>query len=334
MQPIIFRQARVQDAVAVAQQLGEYYSEATGNAPVGDSFMDRMLMVVCQAIEQRDATIWIAESKGRLISIVWVTHISKVPWPGPGAYRWAYITDAYTSPPYRGHGMGSRLMRRIQQWAQDEGLNLLILCPNDFEDRYRRLGFAPEPEVLVWHPTGSIRQDYANSEHSTALRNLGDDDEDWERLAKWFANPHVREFYREDSDIQQVQAKFGPRTYTGSRVRPRVILHDGIPIGYAQFYPLTEEEVRAYQLPNTIRWGGFDLLIGDKTLWGRGIGKAVIRQLLDEIVALGLSHVAIDTADHNLRAIALYQKMGFEMERVLKRWELNQSNVLMIQELH
>ncbi|MDA8206520.1 MAG: GNAT family N-acetyltransferase [Thermaerobacter sp.] len=337
MDPIIVRQAQVQDAAAVAEQRRDYYAEETGNASVADDFVERMSMFVRQAIEHRDATVWIAEHNDRLISIAWVKHIRKVPWPDPWEARWAYVTDVYTYPPYRGRGVGAQLMKRVQQWAQDEGLEFLILWPSDSSVRwYSWLGFTPNADALVWrpsHPSVSIPQARADGGHSIVLRRLGNEEQDWERLAAWFASPHVREFYREDFDIRQVRAKFGPRTQASSRVRPRMILHDATPVGYAQFYPLTDEDVRAYQLPNTMRWGGFDLIIGDKTLWGRGIGHAVIQQLLGEIAGLGLSHVAIDTACHNLRAIGLYQKMGFEMDRVLKGWEQNQNHVLMTREL-
>lgn len=294
-------------------------------------------MFVRQAMENREATIWIAEHNGYLVSIAWVKYIRKVPWPDPWEARWAYVTDVYTYPPYRGRGIGAQLMKRVQQWAHDEGLEFLVLWPSATSVQwYGRLGFSPDPEALVWrpsHPSVNRSQDRAVGEPSIVLRRLGDQERDWESLAEWFARPHVREFYREDSDIRQVRAKFGPRTQANSRVRPRMILHDGTPVGYAQFYPLTEEDVHAYQLPNTVRWGGFDLLIGDKTLWGRGIGQVVIQQLLREVAALGLSHVAIDTACRNLRAIGLYQKVGFEMERVLTGWGHNQNHVLMTCEL-
>ena len=296
-----------------------------------------MSTFVRQAMENRDATIWIAEDQGCLVSVAWVKHIRKVPWSDPWEAHWAYVTDVYTYPPYRGRGIGAQLMKRVQQWAHDERLEFLILWPSATSVQwYGRLGFAPDPDALVWRPSDpsmNLSQHRRAGEPSIVLRRLGDQERDWEWLAKWFSSPHVREFYREDSDVRQVRAKYGPRTQTNSRVRPLMILHDGTPVGYAQFYPLTEEDVRAYQLPDTMRWGGFDLLIGDKTLWGRGIGQAVIQQLLREIAALGLSHVAIDTACRNLRAIGLYQKLGFEMGRVLKGWEHNQNHVLMTCEL-
>jgi len=317
----------------VAVQRRDYYAEETGRAPIAGDFLDRMSTFVRQAIGNRDAMVWIVEDQARVISTAWVIPLRKVPWPDPWEARWAYVTDVYTYPPYRGRGIGAQLMRRVQQWALDERLEFLILWPSDTSGRwYRRLGFQAEPEALVWRPpieSESTADEPAARSQTIGLRALGEDAHDWERLAHWFASPPVREFYREDPDVRHIQAKFGPRTQAGSRVRPRMIMYDGTPVGYAQFYPLTDADIRGYHLPNTMPWGGFDLLIGDRALWGRGIGQAVVRQLLGELAGLGLTHVAIDTACRNLRAIGLYPKMGFAMERILKGWEQGQNHLVM-----
>ena len=333
MESLAIRQAQAHDAWAVAVQRRDYYAEETGRSAIADDFMDQMSTFVRRAIENRDEMIWIAEDQGRLVSTAWVIPIRKVPWPDPWVTRWAYVTDVYTYPPYRGRGIGAQLMRRVQQWAHDERLEFLILWPSDASLRwYGRLGFRADPEALVWRPpseSASTADEPTAHAHTIGLRALGDDTQDWERLAQWFASPSVREFYREDPDIPRIQAKFSPRTQADSRVRPRVIVYDGTAVGYAQFYPLTDADIRAYQLPTTMRWGGFDLLVGDQDLWGRGIGQAVVRQLLGELAGLGLSHVAIDTACRNFRAIGLYHKMGFEMERILKDWEHGQNHLVM-----
>lgn len=164
-----------------------------------------------------------------------------------------------------------------------------------------------------------------------ALRGLGadwEDWEDWDRLALWFANPAIREFYYEDAEPSQVRAKFAPRASRVSRVRPRMILYRAQAVGYAQFYPLTQSDVSEYRLSPSIRWGGFDLLI-EPECWGQGVGLAAVQLLLDQLKALKVSRAAIDTACENLRATRLYQKTGFKMERVLKHWERGRDHIVM-----
>ncbi len=137
----------------MAVQRRDYYAEETGGAPIVGDFLDRMSTFVRQAIENREAIVWIAKDQERVISTAWVIPIRKVPWPDPWEARWAYVTDVYTYPPYRGRGIGAQLMRRVQQWAFDERLEFLILWPSDTSARwYRRLGFQAEPEALVWRP--------------------------------------------------------------------------------------------------------------------------------------------------------------------------------------
>ena len=62
--------------------------------------------------------------------------------------------------------------------------------------------------------------------------------------------------------------------------------------------------------------------IGEKEMWGRGIGKKMVGYILIYAKEAGLKEVYLHVAEDNERAIQLYQKMGFEMigkrEDVLK----------------
>jgi ribosomal protein S18 acetylase RimI-like enzyme len=49
---------------------------------------------------------------------------------------------------------------------------------------------------------------------------------------------------------------------------------------------------------------------------GRGIGKRLIAQALDAARAFGLQRVELTVRENNVNAIALYKKVGFEVEGV------------------
>ena len=49
---------------------------------------------------------------------------------------------------------------------------------------------------------------------------------------------------------------------------------------------------------------------------GRGIGKRLIAQALDAAQAFGLQRVELTVRENNVNAIALYKKVGFEIEGV------------------
>jgi RimJ/RimL family protein N-acetyltransferase len=55
-----------------------------------------------------------------------------------------------------------------------------------------------------------------------------------------------------------------------------------------------------------------------KKFWGTGIGPAICRQVLVEAEAMGLRRVELRVREDNLRAIRLYQSIGFREEGRLR----------------
>jgi ribosomal protein S18 acetylase RimI-like enzyme len=51
---------------------------------------------------------------------------------------------------------------------------------------------------------------------------------------------------------------------------------------------------------------------------GRGLGERLMRQTLDAARAFGLHRVELTVREENANAIALYRKLGFEIEGVLR----------------
>lgn len=58
-------------------------------------------------------------------------------------------------------------------------------------------------------------------------------------------------------------------------------------------------------------WG----YIGDKSVWGRGIGSEMVRFIEDQARARGLSRLWLQVWQGNPRARALYERLGFQFER-------------------
>ena len=54
-----------------------------------------------------------------------------------------------------------------------------------------------------------------------------------------------------------------------------------------------------------------------RKFWGLGIGSALLRELLDEAERRGVRQTELDVVAENVRARALYEKMGFETVAVL-----------------
>src|SRR5215218_1362521 len=58
----------------------------------------------------------------------------------------------------------------------------------------------------------------------------------------------------------------------------------------------------------------FRIVIGEKDVWGRGYGTEATRLVAEEAFnSMGLSEIRLEVFNHNLRAIAAYSRVGFEV---------------------
>jgi GNAT superfamily N-acetyltransferase len=104
-----------------------------------------------EAISSGRWQIWVAELDGRIVSHIFVALIEKVPRPVRENTRIAYLTNVYTRPEHRGRGIGAQLIKRAQQAARDERVELMIVWPSDESvELYKREGFADPDEPLIW----------------------------------------------------------------------------------------------------------------------------------------------------------------------------------------
>lgn len=57
-------------------------------------------------------------------------------------------------------------------------------------------------------------------------------------------------------------------------------------------------------------WG----YIGEKAYWGKGLGKDLMKEVINKALALGIDTVWLRVRKYNLRAINLYKKIGFVID--------------------
>jgi RimJ/RimL family protein N-acetyltransferase len=74
---------------------------------------------------------------------------------------------------------------------------------------------------------------------------------------------------------------------------------------------------------NTIDWrsrhASIGIVIGDKSLWGKGYGTDAMRIMMRlAFDKMNLHRLYLDVHDYNSRAIASYEKCGFKREGVLR----------------
>ncbi|GCE15209.1 GNAT family N-acetyltransferase [Tengunoibacter tsumagoiensis] len=85
-------------------------------------------------------------------------------------------------------------------------------------------------------------------------------------------------------------------------------------IGFVQLALIDLEEKRA----------AVGILIGEKQLWGRGIGKTALQILLDYAFTVrGLERVYAEIYSFNTRSFRLMEQVGFQREGILRQHEIH-----------
>jgi len=77
--------------------------------------------------------------------------------------------------------------------------------------------------------------------------------------------------------------------------------------------------VGLYQIDNRLRKAQFAILIGERELWGKGLGTRVTQAVVSwAFMQLNLHKVALHVLTNNERAIRIYESLGFRTEGVLR----------------
>jgi len=143
---------------------------------------------------------------------------------------------------------------------------------------------------------------------------------DFPLLREWLSAPHVVAWWREPLDCEGVEAKYGPRVDGTEPTHVFVIEHQGLPIGWIQWYLWSDYPEHARQLGAEFSSGGIDLAIGDLAMTGLGLGPVSIRAFLMQIVFANpsVSAVVADPEADNRRSLSAFRKAGFTATKTVQ----------------
>jgi len=148
-------------------------------------------------------------------------------------------------------------------------------------------------------------------------------------LVKWLSDNQVLKYYEgrnNPHDEDMIEEAF----YNGDIYETRCIIeYSQITIGYLQFYVISEEEYEEYGYANfrgTIY--GTDQFIGEPKYWGQGIGKVLMKSMINFLVTVkGAQKIILDPQSWNERAIKCYEKSGFIKVKLLPNKELHEGEL-------
>jgi aminoglycoside 6'-N-acetyltransferase len=137
---------------------------------------------------------------------------------------------------------------------------------------------------------------------------------DWDILARWNSDPEVLYFSEgadvESYDLEEVQ---GIYRWVSQNAFCFIIEFNGQPIGKCWLQRMNIERLLEKYPGKDCR--RIDLLIGEKRLWGQGLGTDTIRTL----TRFGLEEEGADmifglVGDYNLRSVGAFKRAGYEVD--------------------
>lgn len=143
------------------------------------------------------------------------------------------------------------------------------------------------------------------------LRPMTEDD--WEILHKWNSDSEVLSYA--DLNINRYSLEMVKRIYRGVSQNAFcfIIEFKGEPIGETWLQEMNLERILVKFPDKDIR--RIDIMIGEKKLWGKGIGTAVVGMLVDFGFAEERADAIFgcDVVENNVRSSEMFRKLGFEV---------------------
>lgn len=151
-----------------------------------------------------------------------------------------------------------------------------------------------------------------------AFRTLQEDD--LVVLKRWLEDPDVALWYETDStELGALRQEYAAAIRGEGPDRSFIIQLDGRDAGYIQGYVIDAHPDYARQMQVDPGAVGIDLFIGEPGMRNRGLGSAVIRAFLRQVVfgEMGAEVAIIAPAPDNTRAIRAYEKAGFTWQKTV-----------------
>jgi RimJ/RimL family protein N-acetyltransferase len=154
---------------------------------------------------------------------------------------------------------------------------------------------------------------------STGYRPLRHDD--LPLMHRWLNRGEALRWYGlRSTTLDEIVAEYGPLIDGREPTRPFAITYAGRPIGYVQTYLVRDHPEYAEAIGVPADSAGVDLFIGEDEFLHRGLGTALLRRFLREVIfadeRVGRCVLGPDPA--NAAAIRAYEKIGFRYLKTVR----------------
>jgi aminoglycoside 6'-N-acetyltransferase len=139
-------------------------------------------------------------------------------------------------------------------------------------------------------------------------------------LQEWLSAPHVARWWNEQTDLAEIEAKYGPRVDGVEQTHVFLVEQEGRPIGWIQWYLWDDYQHHGRQLGAGRNTVGIDLAIGEVKTTGLGLGPIIIREFVTRFILASSRARAViaDPEQTNLGSLRAFDKAGFKMVKVVQ----------------
>jgi aminoglycoside 6'-N-acetyltransferase len=136
---------------------------------------------------------------------------------------------------------------------------------------------------------------------------------DLPRLHEWLNRPHVARWWHERPTLDEVVARYAPAIEGKDPSDHYIAVADGREVGFVETYLIADHP----DWDAVVRAGpgvaGADLFIAEPSLTGKGLGTAMLRRFVDEIVFAPEKTTAClaDVDVDNTASLRAFEKAGF-----------------------
>lgn len=134
------------------------------------------------------------------------------------------------------------------------------------------------------------------------IRFVEFDKQYFEKSKKWLSDPQIKWL----TLTPEIDEEARERWFWGLKERKDYLIW-GLEVDYLPVGAVGIKHIDYNQCSGEY-WG----YIGEKQLIGHGIGKAMLKEMIDQALALGLKKLVLRVGDYNERARSLYKYFGFQ----------------------